>query len=97
MDRTSLEDLQKIRVYISIPRRLQKCGPAKLAEFRLLLGDDEILAAKVIGQAVVLLAQLEIRAGPESGWPVGFINPTFRTFNSSRNNFHILCLAALEW
>jgi hypothetical protein len=74
MDRTGLEDLQEIRVYISIPRRLQKCGPAKLTELRLLLGDDKILAAKITGQAVVLLAQvLEIWAGTEAGWSVGFI------------------------
>jgi hypothetical protein len=74
MDRTGLEDLQEIRVYISIPRRLQECGPSKLAELCLLLGDDEILATKVTGQAVVLLAQvLEIRAGPEAARSVGFI------------------------
>jgi hypothetical protein len=58
MDRTGLEDLQEIRVNICIPRRLQECGPPKLAKLCLLLGDDEVLAVKVTGQAVVFLAQV---------------------------------------
>jgi hypothetical protein len=51
MDRTSFEDLQEIRVYISIPRRLQECGPPKLAKLSLLLGYDEILAGLEAGRS----------------------------------------------
>jgi hypothetical protein len=47
MNRTSLEDLQEIRVYICIPRRLQECGPMKLAEFCLLRGDDENVRLRI--------------------------------------------------
>jgi hypothetical protein len=53
MDRTGLEDLQEIGVYISIPRRLQKCcPPPKLVKPHLLLGDDEKVRLRIKNKKV---------------------------------------------